>query len=66
MKFCIQRLLQGQYVRTTDLNRVLALKSVPSVVIVTFDGREVAAVIDEVALNDDTTDNINPITGPEP
>ena len=48
------------------LTRRFALKSVPSVVIVTFDGREVAAVIDEVALNDDTTDNINPITGPEP
>ena len=28
MKFCIQRLLQGQYVRTTDLNRVLAVKVV--------------------------------------
>lgn len=48
------------------LTRRFALKSVPSVVIVRFDGREVAAVIDEVALNDDTTDNINPITGPEP
>ena len=48
------------------LTRRFALKSVPSVVILTFDGREVAAVIDEVALNDDTTDNINPITGPEP
>lgn len=48
------------------LTRRFALKSVPSVVIVTFDGREVAAVIDEVALNDDTTDNINPITGSEP
>ena len=47
------------------LTRRFALKSVPSVVIVTFDGREVTAVIDEVALNDDTTDNINPITGPE-
>lgn len=47
------------------LTRRFALKSVPSVVIVTFDGREVAAVIDEVALADDTTDNINPITGPE-
>ena len=48
------------------LTRRFALKSVPSVVIVTFDGREVAAVIDEVALADDTTDNINSITGPEP